>query len=132
MSNEIKDIIDKIIETPLGMNMAYRYNNQVELSGFILRKPHFIKHDKTGVESCSLPLYQITNANGVLKIESFCCMVYVKDLVQQLKHVKKVLFVATMGKLRHHYKYGDYSQITEMETLAELKIDLANEWRKEE
>ena len=44
----------------------------------------------------------------------------------------KILFVATVGKLRHHYKYGDYSQVVEMETLAELDLPFAAEWGKEE
>ena len=120
-----------MLEEPMLMEMTYKYRNDVELSGFIIRKPKFIKHDKTGVESCSLLLFQINNANGQLKLESFNCMVYVKDLIEQLKEQKNVLLVATVGKLRHHFKYGDYSQVVEMKTLYELDIPLANEWGKD-
>lgn len=123
-----KDVLDKVIKNPITIDMTYKYNNQVVLSGWVLRKPKFIKHDITGIESCSFALYQITNANGNLKLESFSCMCYVKDLVDQLKKVNKVLFLATAGKVRHHFKYGDYSQITEIETIAELDIPLALEW----
>ena len=108
--------------------MTYKYRNNVELSGWIIRKPKFIKHDRTGVESASILLYQI---NGELKIESFNCMCYVKELIEQLKKQKKVLFVATVGKIRHHFKYGDYSQVVEMKTLAELDVPFAAEWGKE-
>lgn len=128
---KINEIVDKLVLNPITIDMTYKYKNTVELSGWIIRKPKFIKHDKTGVESCSLLLFQINNKNGEIKLESFNCMVYVKELIEQLKVQEKVLFVATIGKVRHHYKYGDYSQIVEMQTLAELDLPLANEWGKD-
>ena len=128
---KINDIVDKLVLNPITIDMTYKYKNTVELSGWIIRKPKFIKHDKTGVESCSLLLFQINNKNGEIKLESFNCMVYVKELIEQLKVQDKVLFVATVGKLRHHFKYGDYSQVVEMQTLAELDIPFAAEWGKD-
>ena len=127
----LKDTIDSMLGNPVLTEMTYKYRNNVELSGWIIRKPKFIKHDRTGVESASILLYQINNVNGELKIESFNCMCYVKDLIEQLKKQKKVLFVATVGKIRHHFKYGDYSQVVEMKTLAELDVPFANEWGKD-
>ena len=127
----LKDTIDLMLGNPVITEMTYKYRNNVELSGWIIRKPKFIKHDRTGVESASILLYQINNVNGELKIESFNCMCYVKDLIEQLKKQKKVLFVATVGKIRHHFKYGDYSQVVEMKTLAELDVPFANEWGKD-
>ena len=127
----LKDTIDSMLGNPVLTEMTYKYRNNVELSGWIIRKPKFIKHDRTGVESASLLLFQINNVNGELKIESFNCMCYVKELIEQLKKQQKVLFVATVGKIRHHFKYGDYSQVVEMQTLAELDIPFANEWGKD-
>lgn len=127
----LKDTIDLMLSNPVITEMTYKYRNNVELSGWIIRKPKFIKHDRTGVESASILLYQINNVNGELKIESFNCMCYVKDLIEQLKKQKKVLFVATVGKIRHHFKFGDYSQVVEMKTLAELDVPFANEWGKD-
>lgn len=127
----LKETIDLMLHNPIVMDMTYKYRNSIQLSGFIIRKPKFIKHDKTGRESCSLILHQINNANGEIKLESFSCMVYSLTLIEQLKKVDKVIFVATMGIMRHHFKYGDYSQITEIETLAELDIDLTYEWGKD-
>lgn len=127
----LKDTIDSMLGNPVLTEMTYKYRNNVELSGWIIRKPKFIKHDRTGVESASILLYQINNVNGELKIESFNCMCYVKELIEQLKKQKKVLFVATVGKIRHHFKYGDYSQVVEMKTLAELDTPFANEWGKD-
>ena len=127
----LKDTIDLMLGNPVLTEMTYKYRNNVDLSGWIIRKPKFIKHDRTGVESASLLLFQINNVNGELKIESFNCMCYVKELIEQLKKQQKVLFVATVGKIRHHFKYGDYSQVVEMQTLAELDIPFANEWGKD-
>lgn len=127
----LKDTIDLMLGNPVITEMTYKYRNNVELSGWIIRKPKFIKHDRTGVESASILLYQINNVNGELKIESFNCMCYVKELIEQLKKQKKVLFVATVGKIRHHFKFGDYSQVVEMKTLAELDVPFAAEWGKD-
>ena len=126
-----KETLDKLIMTPAALDMCYKTKNSIDLSGWVVRKPKFIKHDKTGVESASLLLYQVNNANGEIKIETFSVMVYVKDLVEQLKKQQNILFVAIVGKLRHHYKLGDYTQATEMLTLLELDIPLANEWGKD-
>ena len=120
----IDQFINTLLKNPAVLEMSYKTNNQVELSGWIIFKPKFIKHDIKGIESCSLPLYQITNSNGNIKLESFYTMVYVKDLVEQLKENKNIIFVATMGKIRHHYQYGDYVQITEMKTIIELEMPL--------
>lgn len=125
MSKPIKKIIDKLVLNPITIDMQYKYRNNIDLSGWVLTKPKFIKHDITKVESCSLLLYQIYNMNGTLKIECFSCMVYVKDLVEQLKKQENVFFVATVGKLRHSNKINsDYSQIVEMKTLLELDMPL--------
>lgn len=119
---KITQTINDLIANPILVDMTYKYRNSIELSGWVIRKPRFIKHDITGVESCSLSLYQINNIRGQIKVESFCLMVYVKDLIQQLKEQKNILFIATMGKVRHHLNHGDYTQVTEIETLAELDI----------
>ena len=127
----IKETIDLMLHNPVTMDMTYKYRNGVELSGFIIRKPKFIKHDITGKESCSFILFQINNVNGEIRLDSYSCLTYVGTLIEQLKKIDKVLFVATLGKLRHHFKFGDYTQVSEMETLAELDIDLTNEWGKD-
>lgn len=123
--------IDLLMLNPLTIDMTRQYTNEVVLSGWIVRKPKCIKHDKLDIESCSLLLHQINNNNGQVKIETFNCVCYIKDLVEQLKNQKKILFVAIVGKVRHHYKYGDYSQIMEIKTLAEIDLPLANEWGKD-
>lgn len=124
---KITHAIKELIANPIMVEMTYKYKNSVALSGWIIRKPRFIKHDITGVESCSLSLYQINNIRGQIKVESFCLMVYVKDLIQQLKEQKNILFIATMGKVRHHLNHGDYTQVTEIETIAELDIPFVEE-----
>lgn len=127
----IKETIDLMLHNPITMDMTYKYRNSVELSGFIIRKPKFITHDISKRESCSFILYQINNVNGEIRLDSYSCLTYTRELIEQLKKIDKVLFVATVGKLKHHFKFGDYSQITEMETIAELDTELANEWGKD-
>jgi hypothetical protein len=127
----IKETIDLMLHNPVTMDMTYKYRNCVELSGFIIRKPKFIKHDITGKESCSFILFQINNVNGEIRLDSYSCLTYVGTLIEQLKQIDKVIFVATLGKLRHHFKFGDYTQVSEMESLAELDIELTNEWGKD-
>ena len=131
MKMTFKKAIDKLMLNPLTIDMTYKYTNNVALSGWIVRKPKYIKHDTKNIESCSFLLNQISNFNGVVKIETFSCVCYVKDLVEQIKKQKNILFVAIVGKVRHHYKYGDYTQVVEMQTLAEIDLPLANEWGKD-
>ena len=127
-----EETLDKMLENPLINEMTYKYRNSVELSGWIIRKPKFITNDKTGVESASLLLFQINNAGGRIRIESFNCITYVRDLIEQLKKQDKVLFIVSVAKLRHHFKRGDYAQIVEMQTMGELEIPFADEYLKKE
>jgi len=125
----LNEVIDKLIRNPLLIDTTYKYRNDIDLTGFILRKPKFIKHDKKGVESASLLLYQINNTHGIVKINCYGCMCFVKELVEQLKKQDKVIFVATVSKLMYSSKlHGDYAQILEMKTLYEFDIDMASEW----
>ena len=41
----LKDTIDLMLGNPVLTEMTYKYRNNVELSGWIIRKPKFIKHD---------------------------------------------------------------------------------------
>ena len=124
-----EQVVNEILPSPILTELKYR--NIVVLSGFILRKPKFIKHDKTDVESCSFILYQIVKNKGITEISSQSCLVYATDLVNQLKGKNNVLFVATLGKFRYSGRvHNYYSHITEMEILYELDIEMADEWRK--
>ena len=128
-----KEVVSKVLASPILYESGYKNHNSIDLSGWVLRKPKFIKNDKTGIESCSLILYQINQVRGETKMETFSLMVYVKDLIDQLKQQDKVLYIATVGKLRYSkIVKGLYSQVTEMETLFELDIPLAEEWGKKE
>lgn len=129
----IKEAIQEMMKRPeLIEDMRFKYRNAVEISGWVIRKPKFIKHDKTGVESCSLLLYQLTQKGTYLVIDSYCVMVYVKDLIEQLKDNKNIIFVACVGLIRHNKRFGDYVQVVEMATLAELPFELAMETEKKQ
>ena len=122
---KITDTLNKVLANPMTNDISYKYRNNIDLSGFILKKPHIIKHDKTGIESCAFILYQVNAKGGDLKIESFNCITYVRELVDQFKTLNNVIFVATVGKLRYSPRIkGDYTQVVEIATLFEYDIEL--------
>lgn len=129
---KLNDALIELSKNPLIVSGSYKYQNRIELSGLIVRKPKFIKHDKTGIESCSFILQIINNVNGEIKLETFSCMTFVRDLVEQLKNQEKVIFVSCIGKLMYSPKvHGNYTQITYIETLCEFDMELAPEWGKD-
>ena len=128
MAKNWNDLLEKITLNPMLQEMEYKYRNDVILGGFILKKPKFFHHDTLGVDSCSFNLYQLVNKMGKLRLESFNCMTYVKDLIEQLKKQNKVIMVITVGKMRYSPKTKDhYSQVVEMETFYELEERLVGE-----
>ena len=130
---EINNTIGELLKNPLMQDMAYKYRNSIEISGFIIRKPKLIKNDKTGMESCSFILFQIdTNSKGSYS-ESFGCITYDKNLIAELKELKGITFVACVGKYRFNKKINThYSQVSEMKVLYELDIPLCEEYAKKE
>lgn len=124
-------VIEEVMKNPVVVEMNYKNKNLVELSGYILVKPKFIKHDRTGIESCSFILFQLNNRKGVLNVDSFSCMCYVKELIEQFKTLDKVIYVAALGQLRYSkIVKNTYTQVGEIKTLFELDDDLADEWGK--
>lgn len=130
---EINNTIGELLKNPLMQDMAYKYRNSIEISGFIIRKPKLIKNDKTGMESCSFILFQIdTNSKGSYS-ESFGCITYDKNLIAELKELKGITFVVCVGKYRFNKKINThYSQVSEMKVLYELDIPLCEEYVKKE
>ena len=128
----LKDTIEEMLNSPVLTAMTGKYKNSIDLSGWIIRKPKVVKHDTKKTQSCSFILYQINNIKGVLKIDSYECITYITDLVRQLEKLDNIIFVATIGKVRHHYKYGDYTQVLEMTTIAELTLPLAEPYKTKE
>lgn len=122
----ISQLISDLALNPLMIDMTYKYSNVVELSGFLLRKPKVFKHDTKNVESCSFIVYQINNTSGSVRVETFSCITYVTELIEQLKVQDKVLLVANVGKIRYSSKIGEYIQVLEMATLYELENDLVD------
>lgn len=131
--NKFEELVLEMGKNPIYVETQHKYRNNIDLSGYLLRKPKFIKHDKTGTESCSFLLYQLTQTIYGLDIQIFSCITYVRELVEQLKENDKVLFLATVGKLRYSKKvHGLYTQVVEMKTLYELENNLLEPWKEEE
>lgn len=133
MKMNIYDLIGTVANDPMHIDTSSKYRNSVELSGFLLRKPKFITHDKTGVTSCSMVIYQIIPREGGFNVCVYSCMVYYEELIEQLKKQDKVAFVAITGKVRHSKKIkGMYIQVANMATAFELEYDLTDEYQQGE
>ena len=127
------DTVGQVLKLPIAEGLNKKYQNTFTLSGWLLKKPKIIKNDTTGIESCSLILCQFTQGVDRVDMQVFSCMVYVKDLVEQLKTLDKVCFVNTLGKMCYSKKIKSmYGQITYMETAFEVDIDLADEDREKQ
>ena len=125
MSKTLEDIVKDISSNPVVVEMTRRYTNEIALSGFILQKPKIITHSVSGKESCSFILYQVNNTDNGLEYNSFSCITYTKELVDQFKNLNKVILVATDGKMRYSKKVKFfYSQVYNIKTLCELENDL--------
>lgn len=125
--SEFRVLVNEILRNPFTVELGQVYRNNIDLSGFVLRKPRFYKSDKKGTESCSFMLYQIIANSYGLKVESYNCITYVKELVEQMKVQKNVFFVATVGKFRHSFKIEtNYSQVLEMKTIMEFEQELVD------
>lgn len=128
---KIQEVFDELLQHPMVVQVKDKQQNYCILSGFILRKPKFIKLDNTGVESCSLLLYQVNQTKGNTSVQVFSVVTYVKDIIKELKEVNQCAFVTFCGKALHSKKItGLYFQATVMEKDFELGIDLADEWEK--
>lgn len=122
------EVIGKLVQSPIVVGYSNKYTNIIELNGFIVKKPRYFKHDKSGTESCSFVLFQLTNNAGRLEIASFSCMTYIKELVDQLKVLDKVIMVHCGGKLIYSKKVnGCYPQVIAIQTLYEFDLDLESE-----
>lgn len=124
--SEFRVLVKDLIMHPF-MTELRNYRNDIYLSGFILRKPRFYKHEKVGTESCAFMLYQIVVHSNEVKVESFNCITYVTPLVEQFRKQKNAFFVAMTGKFRHSFKIdNNYVQVVEMETMIEFDKELVD------
>lgn len=130
---KISEVIAKVVENPITVGMSKRYKNSVAISGWVLRKPKFQTFDSNGIESCSLILYQMENTTDYLKMQSYSIMIYDPTLVQELKNIKSVVFLAGVGKLCFSKKIKSlYCHLEEAKIVYELDIPLAEEWRRKD
>lgn len=133
MENDLTKLIEKLANEPIIIDMTRKYQNAMILNGWILRKPKIIVHDTNHKESCSFILYQVVNANGLIEIQSFSCMTFIKSIVDQFKEQKNILCVRVVGKSKYSkYAKMSYCQVEEIKTLVELDYDMASEWKKGE
>lgn len=123
--SDIQDALIELSKHPLIHDMAYKYRNAVEVSGFLVREPNFIKNDKTGMESCSFLLYQVEHTQKGLMVDIFGCLTFDDNLIKELAKLKGITFLACVGKYRYNKKRNThYAQISEMKVLYEIDMPL--------
>lgn len=133
MSREVEQVVNELMELPFINDMTHKYRKEASISGFILRKPKYIKHDLTQKESCTFQIYQIDNEGGATKIYSYSIIAYTLDIIEQLKKLDKVCLVALVGTIFYSTKTKCLCiRVGEIKTLMECDIELADEWRKKE
>ena len=126
-SKDFEEVFKKINETPLVRELQGKFRNNVEVSGFILRKPKFImtKKGKPRESACFI-LYQPKFSSQYVKVDSFSCMTFTEDLVEQFKKLDNVIYVNCLGTLRFSRKVNSlYVAVNQITTNGELDIKLA-------
>lgn len=126
---KIEEVVKELTQNPMLTQVKGKQQNNAVLGGFILRQPKFIIHDKTGVESCSLLLYQLNQTKGNTSILVISVVTYVKDIIEELKKINQVTYVTFLGKLGSSKKIaGTFVQAMAYQKEFELDIELAEPW----
>ena len=122
----LNEIVEELAKNPIINDMSKKYKNEVAISGLIIRKPKFFKHDTTGKESSSIVLYQIVQDTNQTSVYSYSVMIYIPELIEQLKTLDKVCLVAIVGAIHYSKKInGLFIKVKEMHTLIEFENELA-------
>lgn len=108
----IEDIINQIASSPIGIKMKRSYSNSVEISGWVLQEPKYVKNEKTNNETCSFILYQIgTMLNGDTFVKTFNVITYSRELIKRLREEihGNVFFIAATCSLVWNGKIRSYN-----------------------
>lgn len=119
-------IIDKVRTSVYALDIENRYKNSVYLSGWIIDKPMFIRHNNTNKESVSLVLAQfMRDSNGYAYMRTYHLMAFLPNIVEQFKNMIDISFVMCSCQLHFNNKtQKQYPQIYEMSIDCKLPIKL--------
>ena len=122
-----EETLQELINHAMVIKASYKHQNALVLSGYIIKKPTIVKHDTKDVHSCSFVLYQLNEKGGKPWYESYSCITYIKDLVEQFEQLDHVIYVSVKGKLRYSTRHKtSYLQVLEIKTHFELETKLGD------
>lgn len=127
-----KDTIEKVRTSIYALTIENMYKNTVCLSGWIIPKPNFFKHDKTGKESVSFIIVQyIRDSQGYAYYKSYSLLSYVTQVIETLKNQKKICYIICDGQVQFSsLKKMFYPQIYDLRVIYSLDLDLESEEQK--
>lgn len=113
----LEEKLIRIAKSPLGVSIAKKYENKVKISGMIVNEPKFLKNSKTGKESCSVIIHQVSETPyGQILDKSFNFITYVPKEIEKLREVKTCCFVSALANLEWFPRMKQYTiQVHELE-----------------
>ena len=118
----LKDKIKEISKTSISMVARNRYDNSVQLTGFIVQKPKVIQGKIN--RSCSFIIHQISNDLQGTNDSSFSLITYVPEIIEKLINLDKVCLIHCLGVLAFnrvkkmqyvHVSMAEISYVLDME-----------------
>lgn len=131
-NEEIEKALTNIANSDIGISISGRYTNTISLNGFIVQKPRITPNRKTGNETCSFILHQITKTiNGYIVDKTFHVLCYLPNVVDRLKELENICFVNVVGTFERSRKYKcDYCQMYNFEINCELSEKFTKEYER--
>lgn len=132
MARTINDIITETLEQPITVELNQKYKNNIDLTGFVLRKPKIITSKTSGIKSVSFILYQLHQNAGFTRVTSYSCLSFDNDLIEQFAKLNNVVFLSVLGALRYSKVVkSTYCEAFKVNTSATFDIDLIEQYTKE-
>lgn len=107
----MQELIKFIVDTPLGVSMNEKYANSLQINGFVLQKPRFIKHEETGHESCSFIVHQLNRDMYGIKDKTYSMISYLPSIIEKVKQIDSVCFVNCLARLEWNSKRLSYTPV---------------------
>ena len=121
-----KELLEKVRKSIPALSIENSYKNLAYFSGWVIQKPHIVKHDKTGKESISIILVQfMRDSKGWAYIKTFNLISYVIPIIEQWKKQEKVCFIICDCQMQWNSKTRqNYPQMYDMKIQIELDLKL--------
>lgn len=121
-----RETLNKVRKTTFALTIENFYKNIAHFSGWVIEKPHIIKHDKTGKESVSLILVQfMRDSKGYAYIKTYNLISYVTPIIEEWKKQENICFILCECQMQWNSKTRQmYPQIYDMKIDKTLNMKL--------